>query len=133
MRHASDKLGLWRAFVHAHGDVLHISVVTLMEMRFGVEALRSRGATRQVSELEKWLLIAETIYQDRLVPVSSEIAHRAGTMLARAVAAGFAPGAEDALIAATSDVLGLRLISRNRKHMQALGVECLDPLEDLQA
>lgn len=113
-------------------DLLHLSVVSLMEVRFGVELLRSRGATRQTAELEEWLLIVETIYGDRLTGVSAAVAQRAGVMLARAAAAGFATGAEDALIAATSDVHGLRLISRNTRDMLALGVACVDPLEIFQ-
>lgn len=112
-------------------DLLHLSAVSVMEVRFGIELLRSRGATRQAAELEQWLLIVETIYGNRLIGVSADVAHRAGAMMARAATAGFETGAEDALIAATSEVHGLRLISRNARHMEALGADCLDPLADL--
>lgn len=121
----------WRHFVRDNVETLHFSVITLMEVRFGIERLRSRGAHRQAGDLAKWLLIAETIHSGRLLQISAEIAHLAGTMLARATSAGFAPGAENALIAASASHLGMRLVSRNRRDMNALGVECIDPLERL--
>jgi predicted nucleic acid-binding protein len=126
-----ETLERWHAFVRDNMGDLHLSAVSLMEVRYGVEAQRARGATRQAAELEKWLLIAETIYAERLLPVSSTVAHRAGSMLARASAAGFAPGAEDALIAATAVEHGLQILSRNRRDMEALGADCLDPLANL--
>ena len=128
-RHPDDALERWRDFARSNNDVLHLSVVSLMEVRFGIEIQRMRDATRQAMELEKWLLIAETIYAGRLIPVSTAIAHRAGRMLAQASAAGHSPGAEDALIAATAVERDIRLISRNRRHMQALGVHCMNPLD----
>jgi predicted nucleic acid-binding protein len=121
----------WRVFVRENVELLHFSVVTLMEVRFGIERLRQKDATRQAADLTRWLLIAETIHSGRLVPVSRAIAHRAGQMLARAESAGVKPSAEDALIAASAAELGMRLVSRNRRHMEALGIECIDPLESL--
>jgi len=121
----------WRRFVRENVELLHFSVVTLMEVRFGIERLRLRGANRQAADLTKWLLIAETIHSERLVPVSAEVAHKAGAMLARAVSLGFAPSAEDAFIAASAAHHGMRLVSRNSRHMTALGIDCIDPFENL--
>lgn len=121
----------WRDFVRDNGDRLWFSVITIMEVRFGIERSRLRGATRQAAQLSKWLLVAETIHADRLVAVSPAIAHRAGEMLAKAVAGGASPSAEDALIAASAENRGMRLISRNRRHMLAFGIECIDPLAEL--
>ncbi len=128
---AGDAAQRWRGFVREKVERLHFSVVTLMEVRFGIERLRSRGATRQAADLTRWLLITETIHAERIVPASASIAHRAGKMLADAVAAGAAPSAEDALIAATAAELGMRLVSHNHTHMVALGMDIIDPLHDL--
>jgi predicted nucleic acid-binding protein len=49
-------------------------------------------------------------------------------MLSVAAASGHRPGAEDALIAASAAIGGMRLVSRNLRHMKALGADCLDPL-----
>jgi predicted nucleic acid-binding protein len=130
-RHSADELDRWRVFIRVNVDALHLSVVSLMEVRLGINLLASRGATRQAKELEKWALLVETIYTTRLLLVSAPVARRAGTMLARAIAGGYAPAAEDAFVAATAAEHGLRLISRNRKDMDALGVDCLDPLSEL--
>ena len=121
----------WRIFVRDNVELLNFSVVTLMEVRFGIERLQQKDATRQAADLAKWLLVAETIHADRLVPVSISIAHRAGQMLARAESTGVKPSAEDALIAASAVESGMRLVSRNRKHMNALGIDCIDPLDTL--
>lgn len=123
----------WRGFVRENVELLHFSVVTLMEVRFGIERLRRKDATRQAADLTKWLLVAETVHAGRLVPVSASIARRAGQMLARAESAGVKPSAEDAMIAASAAELDMHLVSRNRKHMNALGIDCIDPLESLPA
>jgi hypothetical protein len=121
----------WRAWVFANSDALHLRVITLMEVRFGIAALTARGATRRATELEHWMVAAETIYRGRLYPVTAAVAARAGAMLHRAAASGFRPSAEDALIAATADVHGSTVLSRNAKDMRALGVRWQDPLSSL--
>ena len=127
-RLSGDAVETWRAWVRRNQDTLFLSVITIMEVRFGLERLRTRGASRKATDLAKWLLITETIYRDRLIWVSPEIAHRAGEMLARAAKAGVTPGAEDALIAASAEASGFRLVTRNEKHMRAFEVELLNPL-----
>ena len=81
--------------------------------------------------LRQWLLAAETVHAHRIVPVSAEIAHAAGALLHRAFRNGGKPSSEDALIAATADRLGFRLLSRNAKHMRLFGVDFTDPLSNL--
>ena len=127
-RLAGDGAEAWRSWVRRNRERLFISVVTIMEIRFGVEKLRAKGASRKGAALAKWLLIGETIYRDRIVWVSPEIAHRAGEMLARAERAGVMPGSEDAIIAASAEVSGFRLVTGNERHMRALGVAWLNPL-----
>jgi predicted nucleic acid-binding protein len=121
----------WREWVRNNSDALHISVITIMEIRFGLEKLRSKGTTRKSDLVQKWLLLSETVYRNRIIPVSTEIAHKAGKFLQNAFQRGVAPGAEDALIAASAEVMGLHLVSRNGRHMSALGVSCIDPLSKL--
>ena len=66
-----------------------------------------------------------------MIPITDEIAHRAGALLARAVANGAAPGSEDAFIAGSGEVLGFTVLSRNARHMRALTDRWLNPLEAL--
>jgi predicted nucleic acid-binding protein len=118
----------WRDWVRHNVHLLHLSVVTLMEIRFGVEKLASRGASRKADDLRRWLAVTETMHGARLLPVSAEIAHKAGELLHVAVAAGVTPSSEDALIAATAHCHGFRLLSRNLRHMSAFGIDVADPL-----
>lgn len=118
----------WRDWVHENGHSLHFSVVTIMEVRFGVERLASRGATRKADDLRKWLAVTETMHAARLLPVTVDIAHKAGELLHVAAASGVTPSTEDALIAATAHCHGFRLLSRNLRHMSAFGVDVADPL-----
>jgi predicted nucleic acid-binding protein len=119
----------WRSWVGRNEAALHLSAITLMEVRYGVERLRLRGASRRAADLARWLLIVETIYIDRIVWISPEIADRAGVLLARCEAGGIEPGAEDALIAASAEVQGFRLLSRNARHMAGFGIAWANPID----
>jgi len=128
---STEGVEAWRDWVRINNDMLYFSAITIMEMRFGLQKLIAKGATARSDRLKKWLFVTETLYQHRIVPISIEIAHQAGVFLHEAVRRGIQPGAEDALIAATARVMDLQLVSRNRKHMDALGIECLDPIQSL--
>lgn len=118
----------WRFWARRNESGLYLSVVTILEINFGIEKCSSAGATRKAEALRKWLIAAETIHRDRIVPVTIEIAHMAGAMLNAAVRRGYAPSSEDAVIAATARLEGFRVLSRNAKDMIALGADWLDPL-----
>jgi predicted nucleic acid-binding protein len=90
--------------------------------------VRTRARQKKAEGLRRWLIAAETIHRDRILPVTIEIARTAGAMLHEAVKASYAPSSEDAVIAATARVEGFRILSRNGKDMKALGADWLDPL-----
>lgn len=119
----------WRNWVAANSASLHFSTITLLEIRFGIEKLLSRGAAQRAEKLQRWIAIIQGVHQSRLMPVSGEIADRAGVLLFKAHSDGHSPSSEDAIVAATAELLKFRLLSRNVKHMRALGVDCLDPLK----
>jgi len=50
-----------------------------------------------------------------------------GRMLDRAMAAGAAPGFEDAAIAAIAAVHGLTVVTANRRHFKHFGVALISP------
>jgi predicted nucleic acid-binding protein len=126
--HETEAVIAWRHWVVTNQHALYLSVVTLMEVRFGIEKCHSKGATKKAAALGKWLAAAEARYRGCVLPVTAEIAHRAGTLLWSAIASGIAPSSEDALVAATADIRDFAVISRNGKHMTALNVRCFDPL-----
>lgn len=121
----------WRDWVRRNESVLYFSTMTIMEVRFGIERARAKGASQKADRLGRWLVAAETAHRDPIIPITSEIAHKAGALLARAVATGAAPGSEDALIAASAELLGFTVLSRNARHMRVLTDRWLNPLEAL--
>ncbi|MCU7936822.1 MAG: type II toxin-antitoxin system VapC family toxin [Candidatus Thiodiazotropha sp. (ex Dulcina madagascariensis)] len=103
---------------------LFISVVTVGELRRGVELIRHRGDTRQASQLEKWLdtLLAE--YQDCILDINQDIAQLWGRLRA--------PHQENALdkqIAATALIYDLTVVTRNHKDFTKTGVRVFNPFE----
>ena len=100
-----------------------------MEVRFGIKKSLAKGATKKAARLRLSLAAAETVHRGHILPVTIEFAHRAGELLYRAVAAGMAPSAEDAIIAATASVNGFTVLSRNVRDMKALYANWSNPLE----
>jgi predicted nucleic acid-binding protein len=119
----------WRTWVKDNQHGIFLSVVTIMEIRFGIEKCVAKGATKKADKLKKWLASAETVHRNRIIPVSIEIAHKAGELLYGAVASGTEPGSEDAFIVATAEIKGYTVLSRNAKHMKALKANWMNPLE----
>src|SRR5215469_8278328 len=54
---------------------LYLSVVTIGELRQGVERIRYRGDTSQAQKLERWLSELTASYEDRILPLDEEAAH----------------------------------------------------------
>ncbi len=103
----------------------HLSVVTLSEIRFGVERL-PRGARRE--QLDHWLSWELPLeFGDRVLLVSQAVANVAGEVRARAMRAGRAMGVMDAFIAATAQVHDLTLVTRNVKDFEVWGGSVVNP------
>lgn len=97
-------------------DQTCLSVVTITELRYGIERL-SPGARRK--RLDEWLH-GELLhrFEGRILPVDLAIADECGRLVARSEAVGRPIEARDAFIAATSEVYGLTLVTRNISHFQ---------------
>jgi len=101
-------------------DRIFLSVISLAEIRFGVERL---APGRRRTRLDTWLreeLPAR--FERRIVPVDGEVADACGHLLARAPQAGRGLGAMDALIAATCLARDLVLTTRNLADFDGLGI-----------
>lgn len=101
---------------------LHVSVLTLGELRKGVESLAD---SRRRERLRVWLEndLAEW-FGDRLLPVTVAVADRWGRLLAEA---GRPVPAIDSLLAATALQLGLRMVTRNEKDFGYPGLDVINP------
>jgi predicted nucleic acid-binding protein len=104
-----------------------LSVVTIHEIEKGVALLNHKGATAKAGALKIWLEILIAGYADRIVAIDAPTAALAGQMEAKAIAAGFAPGMADALIAGVARSNGLVVLTRDLKDFQHFGVAAASP------
>jgi toxin FitB len=109
------------ASLQPSGDHLFLSVITVSELQFGASLLTERGHWRKARELQSWIDSVVSAYEGRLLSVDVAIARRTGEMLAKAEQAGFKPGYEDAVIAATAAIRGMTVLTFNQQDFRALG------------
>ena len=97
-------------------DSIFLSVVTIAELRHGIERLPA-GRRRRV--LDDWFRndLRER-FEGRLIPVDAAIADTCGKLMATCEASGRTMELADALIAATAEVHNLALVTRNVTHFQ---------------
>jgi predicted nucleic acid-binding protein len=124
---ATSDRAAFRAWVRAHGEELFLSVITLAEIQAGVSRLARKGATRRAADLSHWLAAVLELYRSRTLPLEASAALETGRMLDRAIAAGAAPGFEDAAIAATAAVHGLTVVTANERHFKHFRVAFIWP------
>ena len=106
-------------------DVMHLSVLTLGEIRQGIARL-AQGKRRL--RLERWLDVeVRTRFSGRIVPINEEVAERWGSLMAEARREGLSLGVVDGLLAATALEHGLTLATRNVKDFARLGVALSNP------
>ena len=108
-------------------EELFLSTITLAEIQAGVSRLERRGAARRAAGLAHWLSAILELYLSRTLPLSWSAALETGRMLDRALAAGAAPGFEDAAIAGTAAVHGLTVVTGNDRHFKHFGVAFISP------
>jgi toxin FitB len=109
----------------ADEDRIFISVITMSELRHGIERLPA-GARRD--RLDIWL--TEQVpqrFEKRLLAVDAETANVWGRVMAQGQAAGRPPGTMDAFIAATVLRHDMTLVTRNASDFDALGVRLVNP------
>jgi predicted nucleic acid-binding protein len=104
---------------------LFLSVLTLGELRKGVEAKR-RSDPAVADQLGAWVDGIETTFTDRLLEVDASVARLWGEL-----SAARSLPVIDTLIAATAIQRGLTLVTRNVRDVADTGVATLDPWANL--
>jgi predicted nucleic acid-binding protein len=99
---------------------LHLSAVTLGEIQAGIEITREQDP-RKAEEIEAWA--NEVAATWNVLPMDAA-AFRAWAKLMHRRSDTVI---EDAMIAATARMHGLRVVSRNVRHFAGFGVEVLNP------
>jgi predicted nucleic acid-binding protein len=110
--------GLIRWMESEDEDRIFLSVITLAELRYGVERMPA-GARR--NRLERWLQQELPLrFEARILPVDDEIADTWGITVSHNEASGRPISAMDAFLAATAEVHRLTLVTRNVGHFPLL-------------
>ncbi len=118
-------LGVVQWLAQVDEDRVFISVVTLAEIRYGVDRMPV-GARRD--RLNKWITDELPIrFEHRIAAVTPELADVWGRLLARGHAVGRPVSAMDALVAATAVHHELLLVTRNVSDFKALDVPLVNP------
>jgi toxin FitB len=106
------------------GIDLYLSVVSIGELRQGVERIRHRGDKEQADLLERWLRQVSRTYADAILPLDEDTAHVWGHLRV--------PNPENPLdkqIAATALIHDLTVVTRNTGHFAPTGVRLKNPFE----
>lgn len=112
-------------FVDAAEDRLHISVITLAEIGFGIASL-NHGRKRLA--LEQWLMQdIPARFGRRILDVDRAAAAAWGELMALSSRTGANLHAMDGLLAATAVAHKMTLVTRNLRDFSKLGVKLLDP------
>jgi toxin FitB len=104
------------------GVDLYLSVVSIGELRQGVERIRHRGDGKRANLLERWLKQVTRAYADAILPIDEETAHVWGRLRV--------PNPENPLdkqIAATALIHDLMVVTRNTEHFAPTGVRLINP------
>lgn len=103
--------GVMRWLAGVDEDSVFLSIVTLAELRHGIERLAT-GSRR--NRLDEWLRNDLVLrFDGRVLPIEEETADAWGRLVARREAQGRPINAMDALLAATALVHSLTLVTRN--------------------
>jgi predicted nucleic acid-binding protein len=108
-------------FDSVRAEDLYLSVLTIGEIRQGVERLRLREPVA-AEQLDGWLAGLVSAYRDRIVPVDAAIADRWG----RLNAPDRIP-AVDGLLAATALAKEWTFVTRNVADVERTGVTTVNP------
>jgi toxin FitB len=102
---------------------LFLSVLTIGEIRLGIERLR-RKDTAQADLLEQWLRGLHVAYHDHLVDVDADVAEEWGRLNVPDQLPVI-----DGLLAASAKVRGWTLVTRNVADLGRSGISLLNPFE----
>jgi predicted nucleic acid-binding protein len=101
---------------------LYLSVITIGELRQGVENVRHRGDEPQARLLERWLKRITATFEDAILAFDEEIAEVWGRLRV--------PNPENPLdkqIAATAIINDLTVVTRNIAHYVSAGAKVFNP------
>ena len=114
------------AFVAAQPlDLLHVSSVTLAEIRFGIERLEDMSRR---ADLNDWLANrVRPMFEQRVLPVSEDVMFKWRLLVEDGRRAGHTFSQPDLIIAATALHHGLTIVTRDTGDYERARVPVLNP------
>jgi predicted nucleic acid-binding protein len=106
-------------------DRVFLSVITIAELRHGVERLAAGSRRKRLDDWVRGELPRR--FEGRVLPIDGAIAESWGTIVARSEAAGRPIGVMDAFIAATAEVHSLALVTRNARDFEPVLKTIVNP------
>jgi hypothetical protein len=125
LRRKTPNAGVVEWFARRPASTLFLSVLTLGELRKGVENIAD--ADRRTALLDWLEAELPTFFTGRILPIDAQVADRWGRMMA---AAGRPVPGIDSLIGATAAHHGLSLVTRNVRDYAGLGLDVINPWTD---
>lgn len=111
-------------FAGVSSEEIYLSALILGEIRKGIENIRRRD--RPAAEaLEGWFQELVATHSDRILPIDQPVADQWGRFNVPDPLPVL-----DGLLAATASVYSLTLVTRNLKHVERTGVDCLNPFSE---
>ena len=113
----------------ADEDRVYISVISLAEIRHGIELL---PASRRRERLAQWLIEELPLrFEARVLAIDPAVADNWGVVMARSQKAGRARR-DGCFVAATAETHSLILVTRNLKDFSHAGIALVDPWQPRQ-
>jgi predicted nucleic acid-binding protein len=126
-RLATDLVG----WMGRNSESLYLSVIAVAEIEDGIAKARREVAHRKAERIAEWLETLLHLYSARILALDVPTARVLGRLSDQARGAGHAPGFADLGIAATAQIHGYTVLTRNLRHFRVLGVLSHDPFESL--
>jgi hypothetical protein len=109
-------------------ESLHISSVTLAEIRFGIELLADAGRR---SELNTWLTHkVRTMFEQRVLQITEDVMFKWRLLVEEGRKVGHTFSQPDLIIAATAHHHGLCVASRDTEQFLRAGCSIVNPWDD---
>ena len=109
-------------------DQLYTSVVTLAEIRFGIELVVDPNRR---AELNDWLTLkVRPMFDQRILPITEDIMLKWRLLVEEGRQAGHTFSQPDLIIAATAIHHGLTVVTRDRRDYDKARVPVLNPWEE---
>lgn len=108
-------------------EQLYISVVTLAEIRFGIERV---GEANRRFELNDWFTSkVRPMFDQRVLPITEDVMLKWRLLVEEGRKAGHTFSQPDLIIAATGIYHGLTIVTRDRKDYDKAGAHVVNPWE----